>query len=181
MTWNEKRRLQRFDITCPVCNKTRKVCRSKFFEIRNGSRPNICRSCSNPTRLQKIKDAMNTPETRKNLREAYVNWVERTGIYSIPRYSPNSAQFVEEFLNGYAELGIQWRFKHSKEEFKWRGYFADAYCPEYNVWFEYDEPYHYVDGTLRAKDVERMNEIISTLGCSFWRFNEKTNELRRYN
>ena len=46
---------------------------------------------------------------------------------------------------------------------------------------EYDEPHHYTwDGKLRPYDIIRMNDIISHLGCTFMRYNEKTGELKSY-
>lgn len=61
------------------------------------------------------------------------------------------------------------------------GYFVDYYEPTRNIVVEYDEPKHYnVDNTLRAKDVDRMNEIVQHLKCQFFRYNERTGEWRQY-
>jgi hypothetical protein len=61
------------------------------------------------------------------------------------------------------------------------GYFPDAYDKDKNIIVEYDEPRHYdVYGELTQKDVTRMNEIVGEVGCSFYRYNEKTKTLRLY-
>ena len=67
-------------------------------------------------------------------------------------------------------------------EFYYRGYFADGYDADKNIWFEYDEKHHYYkNGNLKQKDIDRMNTIIHHLHCKFFRYNEKANLLYECN
>lgn len=46
---------------------------------------------------------------------------------------------------------------------------------------EWDEKRHYnPDGSLKEKDIVRMNRIKDFLKCRFFRYNEKTNELKEW-
>lgn len=60
------------------------------------------------------------------------------------------------------------------------GYFVDYYEPTHNIVVEYDEPRHYKNGSLRPKDISRMNEIKSHLKCRFLRYNEYIDNLINY-
>jgi hypothetical protein len=72
--------------------------------------------------------------------------------------------------------------KHKKQYFiKELGYWPDYYEPTLNIIVEYDEPHHYeVNGNLKVKDMERMHEIIKSLHCQFFRYNETTKVLTEY-
>lgn len=53
------------------------------------------------------------------------------------------------------------------------GYFVDYYEPNKNIIVEYDETKHYdKDWSLKLKDIKRQEEIIKTLHCKFYRYNE---------
>ena len=71
-------------------------------------------------------------------------------------------------------------YEKSKKQFLIEdlGYFVDYYEPNLNIVVEYDEPRHYKQNILKEEDVKRMNEIISYLGCQFWRYNEYKNILK---
>lgn len=61
------------------------------------------------------------------------------------------------------------------------GYWLDGYDKDKNIAVEYDERKHFkVNGELKDKDIHRMNEIISHLNCSFYRYNQPKNELKQY-
>jgi hypothetical protein len=76
-----------------------------------------------------------------------------------------------------------WKLQHAMNggEKRILCYFLDAFDESQNIVIEYDEPHHFTwDGKLRSCDVVRMNDIISHLGCTFFRYNEKTKELIQY-
>jgi hypothetical protein len=79
-----------------------------------------------------------------------------------------------------------WNGKHAMNggEFlvKELGYWVDYYEPLENIVIEWDEPYHHFDrdGNLKPRDVERMNEIKNALQCRFFRYNQRTNELKEW-
>jgi len=87
--------------------------------------------------------------------------------------------FIElEKNNGWD--GIFYGKCESQYHLKTLGYFLDYYEPTKNIVVEYDEPRHYVGGILKQKDVTRMNSIKTHLGCRFFRYNEKIDELIEY-
>ena len=61
------------------------------------------------------------------------------------------------------------------------GYYLDAYDKDNNIVVEYDEKHHFnKDGTLKNKDIKRMNEIMNNLNCKFFRFNDITKKINEY-
>lgn len=56
------------------------------------------------------------------------------------------------------------------------GYFLDYYDREKNIVVEYDE-HHHEKPSVKKKDTERQNRIIKKLGCRFYRYSEKHNNL----
>ncbi len=119
------------------------------------------------------------PETRAKIREKYLSRMEKIlGYPVVPNFNENACDYFNTLnkKNG-------WNLQHAKNggEVEVFGYSLDAYDKERNIVVEYDEPRHYdLFGNLRKKDIIRMNEIIKQTGCSFYRYNEKTNELRLY-
>lgn len=64
------------------------------------------------------------------------------------------------------------------------GYWVDAYDKENNIIVEYDEPGHYKNienNILNEKDLYRQLTLITKLNCSFYRYNEKLNQLYKIN
>jgi len=75
-----------------------------------------------------------------------------------------------------------WNLKHALNggEYQILNYFVDGFDEKLNIVLEYDEPRHYSRGELKIDDLKRMNEIIKFQKCSFFRYNEKTGEMKRY-
>jgi len=72
-------------------------------------------------------------------------------------------------------------FKNYEYHIKELGYFVDYYEPSLNLVIEYDEVPHYnIDNTLKEKDIIRMKQIKEYLKCKFFRYNERTQELKEY-
>jgi len=101
------------------------------------------------------------PEVRKKLREGAIRRIERqhfSGMPLNPAMGINEKPFLDkiEFLLG----------KEIKRQYRVCGYFLDGYCPDLNMAFEIDEPYH---EKHKEKDATRQNEIEKELECSFVR------------
>jgi hypothetical protein len=145
-------------IPCPDCGDKRLIRdRRTRSNIRCGRNTARCRKCRTIAWLSKME-----------IKDKVYNTI-----------NPRGTKFIQEMLNDWQ---YDWKFQCGDNEFRWSNYYADAYCKEHNVWFEYDEPCHYdKDGKLRPKDELRMLKIILGLKCSFWRYNEATQELVRYN
>ena len=115
--------------------------------------------------------------SRQKRRKAAILAMEKRGTWR--GYNEKACLYFDK-LN--EENG--WSLQHAKNggEIQIIGYFPDAYDRTKNVIVEYDEPQHYNrKGELRPKDILRMNEIIEETGCRFYRYNQKTDELRLYN
>ncbi len=116
---------------------------------------------------------LHTDETKQKLRECRSNWIIKNKGGS--QYNPNACTYFD-LLNEQKN----WNLQHALNggEINCIGYFLDAYDKERNIVVEYDEPKHYdVHGNLKQKDVLRQQRIITHLGCTFFRYNEKTKEL----
>lgn len=176
--WNCAHPKKKRMVQCPDCKGEREVSKMMYDHIRKGRCGARCWECG-----KNYKQAHhNTEEYKAGARERTINRMKDRGILlGCINYNPKAVDFIEEMFNS---LPYPWKFQHAKNggEFLYRGYYADGYCKEYNVWFEYDEPSHFdKDGNLKQKDRERMEEIIKYLGCSFWRWNEESQELHQYN
>lgn len=192
---------------CPKCNKILfyKNKRQLLKAIRNNT---ICKSCSikitNPhlysclwkthindenkswTKKCPRCNSLQTYKTKRNLNKAIIknqvcmkcqSIVRRNTSINNPNYNPRACNYFEE-LNKHHN----WNLQHAMNggEVKCLQYWLDAYDKDKNIVVEYDEPIHYRYSKLRDKDIYRMNEIIQTLKCRFFRYNEKTKVLTEY-
>lgn len=98
--------------------------------------------------------------------------------YTFNNYNKNACKYLDRLS---IERG--WNLQHAENggEIVINGYFLDAYDKVRNIVVEYDEPHHFFNGELRKKDVDRMEEIKQTIGCKFYRYDERTKTLNEYN
>lgn len=134
----------------------------QFISLNNkGNKSKLGQTCSDDIKM--------------NMRNAAIKRIQIQGTSR--SYNPISCKYMDTLIPKF-------NFTHAEnsgDEYKFRGYFADGYDVEKNIWFEYDESHHFnKDGTLRNKDLLRMEEIIKYLNCRFIRYNEKTNILCEY-
>lgn len=120
-------------------------------------------------------------EARKKMRLAMCKKIvqknKETG--QVANVNPNETKYFSELDKKMGWNGIFYG-KSSEQHLLNIGYFVDYYEPTLNIVVEYDEPRHYKCGKLRDKDVERMNNIKTELGCRFLRYNEKIDLLTEY-
>ena len=115
--------------------------------------------------------------SREKIRRGIFNHLKKYGI-TAPRYNPNACKYFDR-LN--KKRG--WNIQHAKNggEVEVCGYFVDGYDKKKNIVIEYDENKHYnINGELRKKDIDRMNEICNNLKCRFYRVDEKGKALKLY-
>lgn len=113
------------------------------------------------------------PEKIKSFRKAAIKRIkDRYGV-AFPNYNKNACKIIEEYgkKNGY-------NFQHAENGGEFYigelGYWVDGYDKEKNVVIEYYERHHYnKDGTLKARDLIREQEIINYLNCKFISINYK--------
>jgi len=120
-----------------------------------------------------------TEETKEKMRISYVKTVIKNGGRN-PRFNLNAINYFKKL-----ELEFNWNgiyaTKNSEYFIESLGYFVDYYEPHLNIVVEYDEPRHYyANGTLKQKDIKRMEKIISKIDCKFYRYDEKRNLLKEY-
>ncbi len=137
-----------------------------------------------PESRKKISEAQigrkHTEETKIKQRLSKIKYIEENNGGIRPCHNVKS---IEYFTNLELDRGWNGMFAVKNKEFfiKELGYFIDYYEPNLNIVIEYDEKLHYnVDGSLKQKDINRMNSIKNLLKCKFFRYNEKTEELKEY-
>lgn len=115
-------------------------------------------------------------KTKVKLRKAALRTLERIKPGTRPNYNTRSIAYLDQLS---FERG--WHLQHAENGGEYNtgiGYFIDAYDKDLNIVVEYDEPAHYIGdittNTLRPKDIERQNNIIDLLHCTFYRYNEAT-------
>ena len=111
-------------------------------------------------------------ETKDKIRKSTTDYF-LNHLKSSPRYNKNACKFIDELNKKY---GFNLIHAENGGEKYVSGYYVDGYDKENNIVFEYDEKAHYKDvynNILKQKDINRQNEIIETLGCRFFRYNEE--------
>ena len=109
-----------------------------------------------------------TDTHKKNQRLAAIKRIKRTRGQLKPNYNPDACKIIEEYgrKHGY-------NFQHAENGGEFYvgglGFWVDGYDVKQNVVIEYDESYHYQNGKLREKDVQRQKEIQECLECKFIR------------
>jgi hypothetical protein len=114
---------------------------------------------------------------KTRMREISVKkYIERG--YILTNYNPNACKYFDKLSKEK-----KWNLQHAENggEVVVNGYFLDAYDKDRNIVVEYDEPNHFLGGKLKQKDFDRMNEIKQTMGCTFYRYDERTKKIKRYN
>lgn len=117
-------------------------------------------------------------ETCRKMRVSAINRVlKNKGCVNIGK---REIEYFTKLENEMQWNGIFYGKNENQHVLKDLGYSLDYYEPNLNIVVEYDEPRHYVCGKLKNKDITRMNNIKSKLGCRFFRYNEKLDELTEY-
>lgn len=108
-------------------------------------------------KLQKFSE-----ESCRKMRISAKKRIENQNGQCIPNYNPNSIKFLEQKAK---ELNIN-DLQHAENggEFQFRGFFADGFSKEKNIWFEYMERRHEAKS---KRDLKRRTEIIKHLECKF--------------
>lgn len=119
-------------------------------------------------------------ESKAKIRQSTLKYLADT-VGLRPRYNINACRYIDS-INSHFE----WHLQHAENggELFVCGYFLDGYDISLNIAFEYDEPKHYADvfqNMLCERDISRMRNIITELGCRFIRYNEKLNLLYEIN
>jgi ribosomal protein S27E len=180
---------------CPDCGKLMQYTKGKDLSIRRhrwlrDTRENrLCNKCvrsgsrngmAGTSRCGKDNPNYGNKWSKKQktrMREISVKkYIERG--YILTNYNPNACKYFDKLSKEK-----KWNLQHAENggEVVVNGYFLDAYDKDRNIVVEYDEPNHFLGGKLKQKDVDRMNEIKQTMGCTFYRYDERTKKIKRYN
>lgn len=158
--------------------KMSKIHKGKIISLEQRMR--ISKTCKDRKINVGDSNGMKRLENRRKVRLTTIkNLIEKYGGIT-PSFNLKSIEYFDK-LN----TENQWNLQHAKNGgevyLKEIGFWLDAYDKDKNVVVEYDEKKHYtVSGELKVKDINRMNEIVNHLKCSFYRFNEKSNSLVKY-
>lgn len=119
------------------------------------------------------RERMSKPRSEDFKRKMRLATLKRVGgMGGGVNYNKKACIFFER-LN--KEMG--WRGVHAqnKGEFKVKdlGYVVDYYEPQLNLVIEWDEESHYLGDSLRQRDLDRQEQIMKNLGCSFIRIRQK--------
>lgn len=151
-------------------------------EIREKSNQTLKERYLSKELIPVFKGRKHSSESKQKIRESTIKYLKSSKEEDFAaRFSLKGCDYIDQ-LN--TEKG--WHLQHAKNggEIHKLGYFADGYDEANNIWFEYDEPRHYIDiknNILTYKDLERQNYIIDHLSCQFWRYNERTDTLYQVN
>lgn len=160
-----------------VTDKTKKLMSINHANVSGKNNPFYGKNHLKETK-EKISKSI-SPLERKNRRIRCIKRISKTGM--VVNYSKTACKYFDDL-----SLKNGWDLKHALNggEKQIIGYFLDSYDESKNIVVEYDEKKHYSDvnnNILKEKDVIRQNEIIKTLNCKFYRYNEHTDTLYEVN
>jgi hypothetical protein len=119
-------------------------------------------------------------ETRRKQRVSKIRYIIQQNGSIAPRYNKSACEYFDKLEKERRWSGL-YASKNGEFYVKFLGYFVDYYEPVLNIVVEYDEPIHYnIDNSLKKRDHARMMEIVEHLHCKFYRYNQRTGELRQY-
>lgn len=201
-SFNQAEKQKRLCFNCtprlPCKDETKRKIGMKNSGIHNGmygkthsdEYKNILRSKLKNKPLVKTKDGIekmkksllgrkHSDETKLKQRLSHINRLKNNG-WICPMHNKRACDFIDEY-NKHNNYNFVHALNGGEFYIKELGYFVDGYDKENNVVFEYDEKHHFeIDGNLKKRDIERMNEIKKLLNCKFIRYNEKLNEIKEY-
>jgi hypothetical protein len=126
------------------------------------------------------KGIKHTLDDRRKIRVGVSKYIQRiAGDRRGPSFNERACYYFD-WLNKWNTWNGQYATNKGEYLIKNLGYWVDYYEPKENIVIEWDEKYHYRNGSLREKDISRMNEIKNYLKCKFFRYNETTNQLKEY-
>jgi hypothetical protein len=107
-------------------------------------------------------------KTRMKMRESHVKRAVAVGAFG--GVNQTCCNFLDK-INLDLNINILHNNNNKFGEFVFRGYRADGYDINNNIWFEWDETRHKFPAQ-RDKDIKRQEEIITYLDCIFIRYSE---------
>jgi hypothetical protein len=115
-----------------------------------------------------------TLESINKIRDAQILQRKRKGLSNLfkPNFNIKACELFD-LISSLTNTDIQHGMNVGEYNIVELGYWVDGYDKENNIVYEFDEPRHFnKDGTLKAQDVIRQNNIEKYLDCKFIRLNE---------
>jgi hypothetical protein len=97
-----------------------------------------------------------------------INYNLKNNYQITPNFNTNACKIFDK-ISKEENVYIQHAMNDGEYYIKELGYWIDGYDIENNVVYEYDEPEHFVNDTLKQKDINRQKEIEKLLKCKFIR------------
>jgi len=162
---------------CPKCNNII-YHKDRLFRNNSESKKHLCMECQRELHSKVMKGRKQSDDDKRKKRISRISYIIQKNGGIRPMCSIRACKYLDQ-LNKEKEYNFQHALNGGEYHIKKLGYFVDGYDKEKNVVIEYDE-FHHNTPRRKEKDVIRMNEIKSFLGCRFLRYNEKTGELKEY-
>ena len=126
------------------------------------------------------KGKLHNDNSKRKMRIAKAYYIMRNVGHKIcPAFSEIACEYFD-WLNKWNGWNGKYATNGGEYFIKELGYWVDYYEPKENIIIEWDEYHHYSHGNLLLKDIKRMEEIKQHLTCRFFRYNQKTNELKEW-
>lgn len=130
--------------------------------------------------LNPFHGKLHTEEAKRKMRVAACKRVlelQRSNDGRVNNVGKKEGDYFDQMERERGWNGVYYKKSGKQHLIEHLGYFVDYYEPTLNIVVEYDEPRHYQNGILKPRDVKRMEEIRTYLGCQFWRYDEYSHKL----
>jgi hypothetical protein len=126
-------------------------------------------------------NAATRQDVRRKIRLSVINHIREKIKQDLrPSYNPSACEYLDG-LNESRGWNLQHALNGGEIYIKELGYWLDGYDAANNIVVEYNEPKHYnIDGTMKERDVNRMQEIKKLYGCRYLVYNERDNRIYEY-
>ena len=127
------------------------------------------------------RNAATRQDVRRKIRLSVINHIREKIKQDLrPSYNPSACEYLDG-LNESRGWNLQHALNGGEVYIKELGYWLDGYDKANNIVVEYNEPKHYnIDGTMKERDVNRMQEIKKLYGCRYLVYNECDNRIYEY-
>jgi len=117
-------------------------------------------------------DCQKCANTRKRLKRIeLISQNKFDGNQVFPSYNKKACEIFDE-ISKKENIHIQHAMNGGEYYIKELGFWLDGYDSINNVVYEYDEKYHFSNGELRDKDINRQIDVEIFLGCKFIRIKD---------
>jgi len=132
-------------------------------------------------KLPGYKNPAKRQDVRRKIRLSVIKHIQNKIQKDLrPCYNSEACNFIDE-LNRKNNWNLRHALSGGEHYIRELGFWLDGYDKDKNIVFEYNERKHYnIDGSLKERDINRMNEIKKLYGCKYLVYNELENKIYEY-